>query len=68
VAGAEHRFVEVAIVAHGGTITILFRAFLRLPLDSDIWLASGDTGLHRWRIDPDRRAVLLANSTVHLAV
>lgn len=45
---------------------MLFRAFLRLPLDSDVWLATADTGAHRWRITPERRMVLVANSTAHL--
>ncbi|MFZ5816876.1 MAG: histidine phosphatase family protein [Bacillota bacterium] len=57
---------RIAIVAHGGTIAMLFRAFLRLPLETDVSLATGDTGIHRWRISPDRRVVLLANSTAHL--
>lgn len=57
---------RVAVVAHGGTITMLFRAFLGLPLKSDVWLATADTGVHVWRVLPERRAVLLANSTMHL--
>ena len=63
---AAHPEGRVAIIAHGGTISMLFRAFLRLPLDSDVWLATADTGMHRWRITPERRVVLLANSTAHL--
>ncbi|WP_374711886.1 histidine phosphatase family protein [Symbiobacterium terraclitae] len=57
---------RVAVVAHGGTITMLFRAFLGLPLTSDVWLGTADTGVHLWRILPERRVVLLANSTAHL--
>lgn len=57
---------RVAIVAHGGTITMLFRAFLGLPLQSNIWLRTDDTGVHLWRITPEQRVVLLANSTAHL--
>ncbi len=57
---------RVAIVAHGGTITMLFRALLGLPLQSNVWLSTGDTGVHLWRITPQQRVVLLANSTAHL--
>jgi len=57
---------RVAVVAHGGTITMLFRAFLGLPLQSNVWLRTADTGVHLWRITPQQRLVLLANSTAHL--
>ncbi len=32
----------VAIVSHGGMINQLYRSFLRLPADSDIFFATGD--------------------------
>ncbi len=55
----------VAVVTHGGMANQLYRAFLRLPIDSDIRFATGDTGIHEWRIDDGRRMVVKANSTEH---
>jgi 2,3-bisphosphoglycerate-dependent phosphoglycerate mutase len=57
---------RVVIVSHGGMITMLYRAFLRLPVETDIWVATGDTGVHRWAIQDGRRIIRLANSTEHL--
>lgn len=56
---------SVAIVTHGGMISQLYRAFLRLPVDSDISFATGDTGIHEWRIDKERRVIVKANMTAH---
>ncbi|MBE6759337.1 MAG: histidine phosphatase family protein [Ruminococcaceae bacterium] len=55
----------VAVVSHGGMITQLYRSFLRLPADSDIWFATGDTGIHEWMVSDDRRLVVRANFTAH---
>lgn len=57
---------RIALVAHGGTITMLYRAFLGLPMQTDVWVATGDTGVHRWEMSAGRRIVRLANSTEHL--
>lgn len=53
----------VAVVTHGGMVNQLYRAFLRLPIDSDICFATGDTGIHEWRITQECRAVVRANVT-----
>ena len=57
----------VAIVAHGGMINQLYRSFLRLSVDSDIGFATGDTGIHVWRITKDRCVIVAANLTAHTA-
>ena len=57
----------VAVVTHGGMINQLYRSFLRLPADSDIGFATGDTGIHIWRILKDRRVIVKANLTEHTA-
>lgn len=57
---------RIAVVAHGGTITMLFRSFLGLPMESNVWLRTADTGLHLWEITGRARRLLLANSTIHL--
>ncbi|MEG0895412.1 MAG: histidine phosphatase family protein [Oscillospiraceae bacterium] len=36
----------IAIISHGGMINELFRSFIRLPVDSEIYYSTGDTGIH----------------------
>lgn len=55
----------VAVVTHGGMISRLYRAFLRLPIGSDALFMTGDTGVHEWRIEGDRRVIVRANDTEH---
>lgn len=55
----------VAVVTHGGMVNQLYRAFLRLPIDSDIVFATSDTGIHEWRISQGRRVVVKSNMTEH---
>ncbi len=57
----------VAIITHGGMVNQLYRAFLRLPVDSDICFATGDTGIHEWNITKDRRIIVQSNMTAHTA-
>ncbi|MFA5524942.1 MAG: histidine phosphatase family protein [Tissierellales bacterium] len=59
---------KICIVAHGGIITMLYRSFLNLPIDTNIWLASGDTGIHLWRIDGDRKVIVFSNKQEHLHI
>ncbi len=51
----------VAVVSHGGMINQLFRSFLRLPVDSDVFFATGDACVHEWRIENGRRTVVRSN-------
>lgn len=55
----------IAIVTHGGMINQLYRCFLRLPVDSDIFFGTGDTGIHHWYLDEKQRRVIMANFTAH---
>lgn len=55
----------VAVVTHGGMVNQLYRAFLRLPVDSDAGFATGDTSIHEWRINEGRRIVVTSNMTDH---
>ena len=55
----------VAIVTHGGMVNQLYRAFLRFPIETDIGFATGDTGIHEWRIQEGRRIIAKANMTAH---
>ncbi len=64
--GVEDK-ATICIVAHGGIITMLYRSFLNLPIDTNLWLASGDTGVHLWRIDGDRKVIVFSNKQEHLS-
>lgn len=55
----------VAIVTHGGMIGRLYQAFLRLPVDSDFFFVTGDTGIHHWHIRDEENIVVMANYLGH---
>ncbi len=57
---------RVGIIAHGGLISRLFQCFLGLPAVSEVRLVTGDTGIHLWRVEGDRRYVLFTNRSDHL--
>ncbi len=57
----------IAVVCHGGTIKMLYQAFLGLPIASDIVFATGDTGIHLWEYEPGKRRIVFANHTEHLS-
>jgi 2,3-bisphosphoglycerate-dependent phosphoglycerate mutase len=57
---------RLLIVAHGGMISMLFRAFARLPVGIEVRLHTGDTGMHLWRLDGTERSILFANRMGHL--
>ncbi len=56
----------VCLVTHGGMINQLFRAFFKLPLDFNVWITSGDTGVHEWVAIGTGRGITLTNSQEHL--
>lgn len=55
----------VAVVTHGGMINQLYHAFLRLNVESSLHFATGDTGIHEWRVSGDDRIVVFSNHTAH---
>ncbi len=58
----------VGVVAHGGTITILYQLALGLPLRNRSVFATDDTGVHLWEFEPGGEVrVKFANCTRHLA-
>jgi len=57
----------VAMFTHGGTISRLYHAFLKLPVDADAVWPTGDTGIHEWQLLPGQRRVIFSNSLEHLA-
>ena len=57
---------RVLLVSHGGLIAQLFRACLSLPMETRVFLSTGDTGLHHREVDGPRRRIRFTNSLVHL--
>ena len=56
----------IAIVSHGGLINQLYQAFLQLPVNSGIFFATGDTGIHEWQIKGQERYIIRADNLAHL--
>ncbi|WP_172194324.1 histidine phosphatase family protein [Saccharibacillus qingshengii] len=57
---------RICIVSHGGMINMLFHSLLNLPFQTEISLATGDTGIHLWRIDRSRKRIVFTNAQEHL--
>ena len=60
----EHR--KICIVSHGKMIDMLFQSFLNLPIEAYIYLYTGDTGMHLWRVDGESRYIIFTNKQVIL--
>jgi len=58
----------IAIVAHGGIINMLFRSFLELPLNSTMFISTGDTGIHHWQITSSCHRIIYTNKSSHLDI
>lgn len=57
--------ITIAVVTHGGMINQLYRAFFRLPLDSEYGFCTGDTGIHEWIIRGNSRILVKADYAPH---
>ena len=57
----------IAIVSHGGTIVQLFRAFFQLPINSNISIITGNTGICHLAYDGSNRKVYYTNKQEHLS-
>jgi 2,3-bisphosphoglycerate-dependent phosphoglycerate mutase len=64
--GDNERDLRICIVSHGGMINMLFRSFMRLPVNTDSCISTGDTGVHLWKEYGDERAILFLNRQEHL--
>ncbi|HHW57308.1 MAG TPA: histidine phosphatase family protein [Clostridia bacterium] len=64
--GTDENIRRACIVSHGKMINMLFRAFMKLPIDTDITLKTGDTGVHLWVVDGNKREIVFSNSQAHL--
>ncbi len=56
----------VAVVSHGGMINQLYRALLGLPVESDFFFCTGDTGVHTWLLTKNGKSLVCANDCSHL--
>ena len=54
----------IVVVSHGGMINQLYHAFLKLPIEDNVSICTADVGIHEWKIDEGRRAVLYSNRIV----
>ncbi|GAA0466239.1 histidine phosphatase family protein [Alkalibacillus silvisoli] len=57
---------RICIVAHGGTINMLYQSFMNLPMDTNVTLHTGDTGVHLWQVKGGKRIIKYANLQIHL--
>ncbi|GGN91097.1 histidine phosphatase family protein [Saccharibacillus kuerlensis] len=57
---------RICIVSHGGMINMLFQSLLNLPFHTELSLATGDTGIHLWRIEGSRKRIVFTNAQEHL--
>lgn len=66
--GKEESNTRVCIVSHGGMINMLFRSFMMLPVNTDSYISTGDTGIHLWKINGNDRRIIFLNKQEHLLV
>ncbi|MCA1037440.1 MULTISPECIES: histidine phosphatase family protein [Bacillaceae] len=59
-------YKRIAAVSHGGLISMLILALLGLPNTSTRLFATGDTGVHLFKLDHKRRVAMFLNSQRHL--
>ena len=57
---------RIAIISHGGMINMLFRSFMSLPMHTEYGIYNGDTAIHLWVIDGNKRYIKFLNSREHL--
>lgn len=57
---------KICIVSHGGMINMLFRSFMMLPVDTDSYISTGDTGIHLWKVTGKERRIMFLNKQEHL--
>ncbi|WP_353892936.1 histidine phosphatase family protein [Proteinivorax hydrogeniformans] len=62
----NNRQKTVCIVAHGGTISMLYKAIFKLPVNTNIRFPTSDTGFHVFEITKKDTILLKANSVEHL--
>ena len=56
----------VVIVSHSATINQLFRSFMKLNVDADVFLYTGETGIHEWIVTDTQKLIVMTNYQQHL--
>ncbi|MBQ3760416.1 MAG: histidine phosphatase family protein [Clostridia bacterium] len=55
----------LVLVTHGGMIDQLYRAALKLPVVTDAFFSTADTGIHLWETDGKRIRIVFSNRDGH---
>lgn len=58
---------RIAIVAHGGVMNSILRAFLKMPINMDYYFKTGDTGISLIELRDKERIIHFINDAGHLA-
>ena len=56
----------VVVVSHSETINQLFRSFMKLSVDSDVFIHTGETGIHEWLVTDIKKYIVMSNYQQHL--
>jgi len=62
----EEGDLRICIVSHGGIINMLFSSFMMLPINTDLSISTGDTGVHLWKVSGNERRIIFLNKQEHL--
>ncbi|MGL5675587.1 MAG: histidine phosphatase family protein [Cellulosilyticaceae bacterium] len=59
-------YKRIVIVSHGGTINMLFRSFMNLPMDAKVGIRFQDTSVNLWKLEGPIRYIEYINRVDHL--
>lgn len=62
----ENKYERIAIVAHGGVINSILRAFFQMPINMDYYFKMGDTGISLIELTDKQKIIHFINDTSHL--
>ncbi|MGE6362932.1 histidine phosphatase family protein [Bacillus paramycoides] len=62
----ENTYDRIAIIAHGGVINSILRAFFQMPISMDYYFKMGDTGISLIELTDKQKIVHFINDTNHL--
>ncbi|KFN02870.1 histidine phosphatase super family protein [Bacillus clarus] len=62
----ENEYDRIAIVAHGGVINSILRAFFQMPITMDYYFKMGDTGISLIELTDKQKTIHFINDTSHL--
>lgn len=57
---------RVGLISHASTINLLFRCFLNLPTQCNIYLSTSEAGIHFWHLNDKFRQIIFNNHRGHL--